>query len=119
MIKDWIKSGNPWIWLTAAAVSISLILVFGLLLLIAARGLSHFWPKELVELTYVERDGQTVSVMGEIHESEIVSAERLKDAGFVFDKEEPFYERQLLKIGNRDISGQDFKWIVRSNVSKQ
>ncbi|WP_455197267.1 phosphate ABC transporter permease PstA [Kaarinaea lacus] len=119
MIKDWIKSGNPWIWLTASAVSISLILVFGLLLLIAARGLSHFWPKELVELTYVERDGQTVNLMGEIHESEIVNAERLKDAGFVFEKEEPFYERQLLKIGNRDISGQDFKWIVRSNVSKQ
>jgi len=45
MIKKWFKTGDPWIWLNAAAVSASLIIVIGLLLLIAVQGLSHFWPK--------------------------------------------------------------------------
>jgi len=119
MIKEWFKTGNPWIWLTASAVSVSLILVFGLILLIAARGLAHFWPKELVELTYVERDGKTVKLVGEIHDTEIVSAERLKDAGYGFDKKDPTYERILIKVGNRDVIGQDFKWIVDKLIKEQ
>ncbi|MDX1812471.1 MAG: phosphate ABC transporter, permease protein PstA, partial [Gammaproteobacteria bacterium] len=119
MMKEWFKSGNPWIWLTASAVSVSLILVFGLILLIAARGLSHFWPKELVELTYVERSGETAKIIGEVQDSEIVSAERLKDAGYVFEQEEPVYERLLFKIGNRDVIGQDFKWVVSKLIKEQ
>jgi len=119
MMRDWIKSGNPWIWLTASAVSVSLVLVFGLILLIAARGFAHFWPKQLVELTYVERDGATVNLIGEVHDSEIVSAERVKDAGYAIDKDQPLYERLLLKIGNRDLYGQDFTWVVRSHIQQQ
>jgi phosphate transport system permease protein len=119
MMKDWFNSGNPWIWLTASAVSVSLILVFGLILLIAARGLSHFWPKELVELSYIERNGQTVRLIGEIHDSEIVSAERLKDAGYVIDQQALEYERLLLKIGNRDVGGQDFRWIVGNFIQQK
>ena len=46
MIKKWFKTGTPWIWLNAAAVSASLIIVLGLLALIAVKGLSHFWPKQ-------------------------------------------------------------------------
>lgn len=42
-MNHWFKSGKPWIWLTAGAVSISLIAVIGLLLMIAWRGLSFFW----------------------------------------------------------------------------
>ena len=119
MMKDWFKSGSPWIWLTASAVSVSLILVFGLILMIADRGLSHFWPKGLVELEYVERSGDTVTVAGEFHDTEVVSAERLKDAGFDVSDGEAFYERSLLKIGNRDVGGQDFKWILNKNIKQQ
>ncbi|WP_455206851.1 phosphate ABC transporter permease PstA [Kaarinaea lacus] len=119
MIKEWFNSGNPWIWLTASAVSVCLILVFGLILMISARGLSHFWPKELLEIIYVERDGKSVSLIGELHDSEIVSAERLKDAGYDVKADGTLYERQLFKIGNRDVGGQDFKWIVQNNIKQQ
>ncbi|MCI0504944.1 MAG: phosphate ABC transporter permease PstA [Gammaproteobacteria bacterium] len=119
MIKDWIKSGNPWIWLTASAVSVSLILVFGLLLLIATRGLAHFWPKDLLAITYLDRAGETRNFIGEIHGSEIVSAERLRDSGFDINVDNTLYERLLLKIGNRDLGGQDFKWVVRSRIQQQ
>ena len=118
-MKEWFKSGNPWIWLTASAVSVSLILVFGLILLIAVRGLSNFWPKELVELTYVERNGEVVTLAGELHETEEVSVDRLKDAGFTVEEKRPFYQRSLLKVGNRDVGGQDFKWILQDNIKQQ
>lgn len=119
MMKQWFKSGNPWIWLTASAVSVSLILVFGLILLIAIRGLSHFWPKELVEMNYVDRNGQTLVLAGEIEETETVPLERLKDAGYNIEGDAAFYDRSLLKVGNRDITGQDFRWILRRNIKQQ
>lgn len=41
-LRDWAQSGAPWIWLNAGAVSLCIILVVGLLLYIAAKGMSHF-----------------------------------------------------------------------------
>jgi phosphate transport system permease protein len=38
-MKSWFKSGSPWIWMNAGAVSIAIIMVIGLLAVIAVRGL--------------------------------------------------------------------------------
>jgi len=115
MIRQWFKSGNPWIWLTASAVSVSLILVFGLLLLIAARGLGHFWPATVWEYDYKKPDNSVVRLVGEIHDEEAVSAQRLRDAGLTIEGEEDV-TRYLLKTGNRDVLGQDFRWILESGI---
>jgi len=64
-IKQWFKSGDPWVTLTAGAVSVSLILVFGLLLLIAARGLGHFWPATLWEYDYKKLDDSVVRLVSQ------------------------------------------------------
>ena len=83
MIKDlkkWFSTGEPWVWLNAAAVAASIIMVVGLLLLIAARGLPHFWPHAIEELQY-NWQGQQVRVIGEVHDTEMVSTQRLIEAG--------------------------------------
>ena len=113
MIRQWFKSGSPWIWLTASAVSVSLILVFGLLLLIAARGLGHFWPATVWEFDY--QDNSVVRLIGEIHDEEPVAAQRLRDAGVAVEGEDEV-TRYLLKTGNRDVTGQDFRWVVEQNT---
>jgi len=117
MIKQWFKSGNPWIWLTAGAVSVSLILVFGLLLLIAARGLGHFWPATLVEYDYQDQnqDHNIVRLIGEIHDEEAVGAQRLRDAGFAIEGDADV-TRYLLKTGNRDVTGMDFRWVLETGI---
>jgi len=115
MIRHWFQSGKPWIWFTASAVSISMILVFGLLLLIAARGLGHFWPSDILEFHYQEQDGSTPVLIGEIHDEEQVSAARLRDAGIEITGDE-LVTRYLLKTGNRDIYGQDFRWVIEPNM---
>lgn len=115
MIKQWFKSGNPWIWLTASAVSVSLILVFGLLVLIAVRGLGHFWPATLWEYDYQNQDSSVVRLIGEIQDEEVVSAQRLRSAGLTIEGEQDV-TRYLLKTGNRDVTGQDFRWVLQPNI---
>ncbi len=92
-----------------------MILVFGLLLLIAARGLGHFWPGDIHEFHYQEQDGKTPILVGEIHDEEVVSAARLRDAGIEIEGDE-LVTRYLLKTGNRDIYGQDFRWVIGPNM---
>lgn len=109
-MKDWYKSGSPWIWLTAGAVAASVLAVAGVMALTALRGLGHFWPKPVAETTFVERDGSKIGLIGEIREREEVSARRLREAGFKIPEGEAFVERVLVKMGNRDVSGVDFRW---------
>ena len=106
------KSGTPWVWLNAGAVSISMIMVVGLLILIAVRGLGHFWPKTIWEIDYLEGDNQIV-LLGERAKIEVVPAKQLVASGLHLDFDEEFVERTLLKIGNRDTYGVDFKLIVK------
>jgi len=117
-MRSWFKSGNPWIWLTASAVSVSLILVFGLLLLIAARGLGHFWPATVYAYDYINPDQSTVRLIGEIQDEEVVSAQRLRDSGLNIEGDAEV-TRYLLKTGNRDVDGADFRWILAPSIAGQ
>jgi phosphate transport system permease protein len=115
----WFRSGTPWVWMSAGAVSICLVMVFGLLILIAARGLGYFWPADIVAMDYVERDGSEIRVMGEQRETEIIPLERLMDAGFKLENHQGDVERHLLKIGNRDLYGIDFRSVIEPGVSNR
>ncbi len=109
-MKDWYKSGSPWIWLTAGAVAVAILAVAGVMALTALRGLGHFWPKPVAEMSFKERDGSTVRLIGEIREREEVAVRRLREAGFTIPGNEVFADRVLLKMGNRDVTGADFRW---------
>ena len=105
MSKKFFNSGQHWVWLNAGAISISIIMVVGLLLLIAVRGLGHFWPAE-VKTFDVEDNGQLVKVMGEIHNTE-------HDVQNGVDR-----QQYLIKMGNRDVYGLDFKWLDLKNITE-
>ena len=115
----WVKSGSPWVWINAAAVSASVMLVVGLLLLIAFRGLGHFWPSEVIELTYIEDNGQPHVISGKWRESEEVSAQRLSEAGQDIPDGIETLERILFKTANRDVTRQDFRWILSHRIREQ
>ena len=119
MVKQWFKSGSPWIWMTAGAVSISLVSVIGLLLLIASRGLVWFWPSAIQEITLHSTPHQTSPVIiGEIYSSEIVPLGQLKPVHELAEGEDPQrpVTRYLVKTGNRDITRLDFRWIVEDEI---
>lgn len=117
-VIDWIKSGQPGIWITAAAIAMSSVAVVGLLALLAVRGFGHFWPADIASADYNDpSSGQTVRVIGEIVEYVDVTLEQLKSAGFQLDDSEDFVERYLMKIGNRDVGGADFRWFLTPYTS--
>lgn len=111
-LAAWFQRGTPWIWLNAGAVSISLVMVVGLLGLIAVRGLGHFWPAPIIETTFQEADGEEIRLLGELSQSETVTAAVMREAGFTVPEEQELVTRHLLKLGNRDLSGSDFRWYV-------
>ncbi len=118
-IKTWFRGGDPWVWMNAGALSISLVMVAGLLLLIAVRGMGHFWPKAIMEADYLERNGEQIRLIGEIHDEEVVSSEKLRLNGIVVPEGIDSVTRYLLKTGNRDVSGLDFRWVVETNLSER
>ncbi|WP_020407387.1 phosphate ABC transporter permease PstA [Hahella ganghwensis] len=116
-VKEWTAKGDPWVWLNAGAVAISLVMVLGLLLLIAVRGLSHFWPHSIMEAEYIGDDGKVSLLIGEIVESEDVPTEQLRHSGVkVPEGEGEFLERLLIKTGNRDVLGFDFRWVLAAKL---
>jgi len=116
-IRNWVGSGSPWVWLSAGMVSLNLVMVFGLLLLIATRGLGHFWPASIEAITINEPDGESRTLLGNVVEHEIVTAARVRGRGDFVPEGVEFVTRYLRKIGNRDISGADFVWINEPDIS--
>lgn len=109
--SSWYKSGSPFVWLNAGAVSISLVMVVGILLLIAVRGLGHFWPADIMSITYNDPDKKSMTLIAEAVETEVITAARLKKVGVNLPEGQKTGERHLLKVGNRDYFGLDFLWI--------
>lgn len=121
-VKVWFKSGTPWIWLNAGAIAISLVAVFGLLLLILFRGMSHFWPADVNAFQY-ENSQHTMTVIAEIIESESVPVASLhnikhSETGSTGD-EHGNVTRYLVKTGNRDILGSDFRWLYDIDLANR
>lgn len=91
-LKQFLGSGELFIWGCGAGLSLSLLLIGGLLLLIFINGFGYFWPADLVELTL--KDGK--HMIGQL------AGEEMSPQGI---------PRIRIKIGNRDLYGLDYRWI--------
>ncbi|MGQ3684511.1 MAG: phosphate ABC transporter permease PstA [Candidatus Loosdrechtia sp.] len=98
-MKHFFKTGIPYIWLTACSLTITLLMMGGLVALIMINGLSVFWPYPITQFTL--KDGSIV--LGEVVKREPVPYQ-----------EDAF--RTKLKIGNRDVYGLDFTWIEDADI---
>jgi phosphate transport system permease protein len=108
--REWFKSGDPWIWLIGGGLSVSVIMVAGLLLLITVRGLAHFWPAPLVEIDVNPVDGEPTVILGAQVKSETLPADRISQEGARPPGESELITRYQFKVGNRDVTGRDFVW---------
>jgi phosphate transport system permease protein len=96
--KKTVQISEPSVWGTSAAVSGTLLMMALLLYVILVNGLGTFWPAPL-ELFRLEDGG---ALLGEIHGREA------DDQGAV--------TALRLKIGNRDLYGQDFRWVATAGI---
>lgn len=116
-MRKWFKSGAPWIWMTGGAVSISLVAVLGLLLLIGWRGLTFFWPHTIYEWQVSSPAGDRQTVIGEIHDREVVPVAQLRGAGLTLEGvTSDTLTRYLVKTGNREFVQLDFRWLLETDI---
>ena len=98
--------GEPWVWLTGGSLALALAMILGLLVFIAARGASTFWPVplELVELS----DGRRA--LGEVsgREPEIAAAEGRESRP----------ARRLVRTANFELTGSHFEWFDEAGIAK-
>jgi len=117
--RNWFASGEPWIWMNAAAVGISLSAVIGILLLIAVKGLSHFWPADVAQITFTDQNNQLQSIYGELIELDVVPVKQFLESGGNPEWTKPGeaeMRRWLVKTGNRKVNPPDFRWIYLNQI---
>jgi len=118
-MKDWFKTGSPWVWLSAGGVSLSLISVIGLLWLIASNGLSYFWPSQVHQFNVIDESGKPSVVIGEIYDREQIPSSQLAHLNLEQLSNSETVERLLIKTGNRELVSLDFRWILAPLITEQ
>lgn len=106
-MRNFWKSGDPFVWLTGGALVFSLLMIAGLLFLIMVKGLGFFWPSDIARVTL--KDGS--QLLGQI-----TGREKIPQPGAPIGT--PERHRIQLKIGNRDIYGFDFRWVNEEDIAE-
>ncbi|MDQ3171440.1 MAG: phosphate ABC transporter permease PstA [Acidobacteriota bacterium] len=101
------ERGEAGIWLAGSALSICLLMIAGMIALILTNGLGFFWPGPLEQLTLT--DGTTVL-------GEVTAREPIPQPG---TPEHLTQFRIQLKLGNRDLTGNDFRWIDETAIASR
>jgi phosphate transport system permease protein len=102
--------GEPKVWLCALGLTLGMLMVGGLLLLILFQGLAVFWPREILQLTLKSPDGKTEIVAGEVRK-----VQHRRDPA----KEGELIEEWLLFTGNKDASGNAFRYLDVNSIAEQ
>ena len=120
--KSWFDANEIWVWLNAGALALSVCAVVFILLLIAFKGLTHFWPQPLYEVSYRAADAKPTTLIGQLVETDTLSRVQFLEAGGDENRlaeDASQVERWLFKTGNRRISPPDFRWIYRHDIISQ
>lgn len=97
MNKYW-RVGEPLVWLSGAALSMTLLSAVILMVVIMVNGLGVFWPSPVEELQL--KDGNRLFGMQ-------TQVEEIPDGSGL---------RRQFKIANRDLYGLDFRWIDAAQI---
>ncbi len=98
------QRGDAGLWLSGSGLGLCLLMVGGLIGLILVNGLGFFWPRMVARLALT--DG--TAVLGEI-----INREPIPHPD---NPRRPPQYRLQLKVGNRDLTAADFRWIEESQV---
>ncbi|MEL6797344.1 MAG: ABC transporter permease subunit, partial [Planctomycetota bacterium] len=84
----------------AFALSICVIMIFGLLALVFAQGISSFWPSRVESVT-------------------LASGEEVLGLPVRTKVDQDGSRQTLYRVGNRDLGGAPFRWVLESDVASR
>lgn len=101
-MRQFLRSGDPFIWLAGSALAFSLLMIAGLVIVVVVNGLGFFWPSPLERMRLAG---------GEVLLSEVVNRQAVpgREGGW----------RVQLKTGNRDVYGLDFRWVDETDITER
>jgi phosphate transport system permease protein len=91
-------------------------MVVGVLGLVIERGVGHFWPHQVNQFSYQEPDKEPQIIIGEKVDTSVTPAAMAKSTGHIMADNEDTLVQYLIKTGNRDVTGTDFRWIQERNI---
>lgn len=119
-MKRWAKSGSPWIWLTAGSVAVSLLALLGIMLLLAGQGMRYFWPSPVYQFELNQSAAGPVTMIGELYQQQSIPRRQLLESGIALPPgNAQSFERYLIKVGNRESEGQDFRTLLAGDIVRQ
>ena len=98
MFKGFLRSGDPFIWLTGGTLAFSLLMIAALIWIVGANALGFFWPDQLRAVDL--QDGQ--KLLGSVRAQEAIPQSA--------DDGQQQYRTQF-QVANRDLYGSDFRWV--------
>ncbi|WBL74049.1 phosphate ABC transporter permease PstA [Serratia liquefaciens] len=119
-MKRWAKSGSPWIWLTAGSVAVSLLALIGIMLLLAGQGMRYFWPSPVYQFELNQSAAGPVTMIGELYQQQSIPRRQLLESDITLPPgNAQSFERYLIKVGNRESEGQDFRTLLAGDIVRQ
>ncbi|CAI1040159.1 phosphate ABC transporter permease PstA [Serratia grimesii] len=119
-MRRWAKSGSPWIWLTAGSVAVSLLALIGIMLLLAGQGMRYFWPSPVYQFELNQSAAGPVTMIGELYQQQSIPRRQLLESGVELPPgNAQSFERYLIKVGNRESEGQDFRTLLAGDILRQ
>ncbi len=98
MFKGFLRSGDPFIWMTGGTLAFSLLMIAALIWIVGANALGFFWPDQLRAVDL--QDGN--KLLGAIRTQEAIPQS-------VGEGQEQY--RTQFQVANRDLYGSDFRWV--------
>jgi phosphate transport system permease protein len=98
-LAERLRQGGLFVWVSATLLAFCLAMILSLVGFIVAKGMGYFWPTSLVQVQTPEGP-----VLGEITGHELARGEES--------------EKYQFRVGNRDIYGQDFKWVPAAGLGR-
>ena len=98
MFKGFLRSGDPFIWMTGGTLAFSLLMIAALIWIVGANALGFFWPDQLKAVDL--QSGQ--KLLGAVRAQEAIP----QQTGDVRE-----YYRTQFQVANRDLYGADFRWV--------
>jgi phosphate transport system permease protein len=105
-LRELFRRGDPAVWLAGSGLGICILMIAGMVVLILVNGLGFFWPRPVALVTLKDKG----VLMGEITGREGIPAPG--------SKEHLTRQRIQLKMGNRDVTGLDFRWVDESDIAR-
>jgi len=118
MSDAWVRSGEPWIWLTGIALALGICAVLGAVLLIAGHGLGHFWPADVHVWELAEDAREGPRLIGEEVGREQLTAARFEEISGRRAAGESV-QRLIIRTGNRRAAPPDFRRIYAQDVLRR